>query len=419
MNGSSSSRTKNNEVSKISRGQADDFSSLPADVLAYISSFLTSKEALNVCFSCKKLKPFTTSIPNIEITEAENGCPAKKEEFIISISRFLAKHNSVVRKFQLSFFPEKKYQRLVLHWLSSVVKNGIEELDLMLYDSEYMEIPVSQLTIGNLKVLRLRYCKVDLPSLAGLKFLKTLLLGAMPITDYEMGLFFSHCESLQHLTLEKCFAFEEIKIVDPRCKLETLVLDGHCLNLSRLNILRLKTLVVRRRSMNFSIINCPNIDEVVLSRVGAGGITEQEYENMKANIINKLGKVRSLQLAGWAFQIVEDLYAGDYAIVTDPPFKEMSIYFLLTKNKGYPRVGFGNEALHDVEIKNFRGSMDELKLIYSVLEHVPHLRVLKVTPMMEIDEDLLSDFAKLFSRFPRGSTNVCMLLGSQEVLNES
>lgn len=60
--------------------------------------------------------------------------------------------------------------------------------------------------------------------------------------------------------------------------------------------------------------------------------------------------------------------------------------------------------------------MDEVKLIYSMLGYVPHLRVLEVTPMMKIDEDLLGDFAKLFSRFPRGSTNVCMLLGSQEVL---
>lgn len=304
MNGSSSSRTKNNEVSRILRGQALDFSSLPVDVLAYISSFLTSKEALNICFSCKKLKHLTTSIANIEITEAEDGCPTEKKEFVKSISRFLTKHHSLVQKFQLSFYPEKIYKSHVIRWLSLVVKNGIEELDLMLYDREYLEIPVSFLTVGTLKVLRLRYCKVDLPSIAGLKSLKSLLLGAMPISDYEMGLFCCHCESLQHLTLEKCFGFEEIKIVDPRCKLETLILDGHCLSLSRLNILRLKTLVVRRRNMNFSIVSCPNIDELVLSRVGAGGMTQQESENMKANIINKLGKVRSLQLARWAFEVI-------------------------------------------------------------------------------------------------------------------
>lgn len=116
------------------------------------------------------------------------------------------------------------------------------------------------------------------------------------------------------------------------------------------------------------------------------------------------------------FQIIPDNFAGDYAIVTKPNFTKMSAYFFCNENERFPRVGFDNKALENVDIKNFRGSMDEVKLIYSVLGHVPHLRVLKVTPMMEIDEDRLGEFAKLFSRFPQGSTNVCMLLGSKEVL---
>lgn len=182
---------------------------------------------------------------------------------------------------------------------------------------------------------------------------------------------------------------------------------------------------------------------------------------MKANIINRLGNVRSLHLDGWAFEcfayhsienfqftnlevlsldidvcamnmrelgkmihqvhglktlvissIVQDIYAGDYAIVSNPDFEKLSAHFL--NNENIPRVGLGNKALQNVDIKNFRGSLDEVMLIHSVLRHFPHLRVLNVTPMMKIDEDRLCDFAKLFSRFPRASTNVCMLLGSKE-----
>lgn len=303
MNVASSSGTKFKKVSKVDSGQDFDFSSLPVDVLGKIFSLLTSKEALNLCGSCKKLKNLSTLIPNVEIKEAVDGCPIKKQEFVESVSKFLANHAGLVKKIQLSFRPEE-YRSDVLRWLSFIVKNGIEELDLTLYDRNYLEIPWPSLTAGTLQVLKLRHCKVDLPSIAGLKSLKSLLLEAMNISDDVMVLFCCHCESLQHLTLEKCSGFEEINIVDPRSKLETLILDGHCLSLSRLNISSLKTLVVRRRNMNFSFMNCPNIDHLVLSRVAAGGITQQESENMKANIINRLGNVRSLHLEDWAFEVM-------------------------------------------------------------------------------------------------------------------
>lgn len=303
MNCAGSSGTKNSKVSRVCKDQDADFSILPVDIFTKISSLLTSKEALSICFSCKKLKHLATSIANVEIKETANGYPAKKQEFVDSISRFLVNHDSLVRKFQLSFCP-KEYKHHVLLWLSLVVKTGIEEIDLMLYDGECMKIPVYLLTAGTLKVLRLRHCKTDLPSIAGFKSLKSLLLGAMNISDDEMGLICCHCESLRYLTLENCFGFAEIKTVDPRCKLETLILDGHCLSLSRLIILSLKTLVIHRRNMIFSFIGCPHIDELVLSRVVAGGITRQESENMETNIMNRLGNVRSLHLGGWAFEVI-------------------------------------------------------------------------------------------------------------------
>lgn len=303
MDGASGSGTKTSEVSTVCGNRAFDFITLPVDIFTNIFSFLTLKEALCLCFSCKNLEHLSTSIANVEIEETADGCPTKKQEFVDSISRYLAKHDRLVRKFQLSFCP-KEYKSDVLLWLSLVVKDGIEEIDLMLYDGKYMEIPVSSVNAGTLKVLRLRHCKIDLASIAGFRSLKSLLLGAMNISDDEMSTICSKCESLQYLTLENCFGFVEINTVDPRCKLESLTLDGHCLSLSRLIILSLKTLVVRRRSMNFSLIGCPHIDELVLSRVVAGGITQQESENMKANIINRLVNVRSLHLKGWAYEVI-------------------------------------------------------------------------------------------------------------------
>lgn len=471
MNGASHFGIKNNdEVGKVGKDQAVDFfSSLPDNVLTKIFSSLTMKEAFYTCISCRKLKHLTTSIPNVEFTESADGCPTKRREFVQSVSRFLDNHDSVVQKFQLSFSPGE-YTSEVLRWLSLVVKNGIEKLDLMSDYGNYLEIPTSLLTAETLKVLKLRQCIVDIPSITGFKTLKSLVLGDMYISDEVMALLCCHCESLQKLTLERCSGFEEIEIVNPKSKLETLILDGHCPSLSRLNISNLKTLVICKRNMNFSFIGCPHIDELVLYREAELGITQQESENIKASIINRLQNVRSLHLAGRAFECLaayrsienhqltnlevlginfnaclqnqkqltdlissakrlktlviwttQNCYSGHYSIFTDCNFKKVSAYvsdnsyeaeptFCLRKNAGVNSTG-----LQKIYIEDFAGTINEVSHIKFMLAHFPHLRVIKVTPIRGMNEDKTRGYAKIFSRFPRVSTGVYMLVGSEKV----
>ncbi|KAK1367996.1 hypothetical protein POM88_034088 [Heracleum sosnowskyi] len=303
MAGSSSCGTK---ISKA----ADFLSSLPDNVFTVIFSFLTTKEAFSTCISCKKLKHLMTVIPNVECKETGNDCLTKKREFMESVSRFLENHDSLIKTFHLSFNPlGYRYRSDVCYWLSFVLKNGLEELDLVFDGSNNLMFLPSLLTAPNLKVLKLSHCVVNLPSIIGFKSLKSLLLGSMDIPESVIGLICCHCESLQHFTLEYCSGFTKIEILDPKSKLETLILnDCQTMILDNLfapfalKISSLKTLSIRQKIINFFFVGSPHINNLILCRQAEVPVTRQESRNMKDRIIGSLGNVRTLQLAGWAFE---------------------------------------------------------------------------------------------------------------------
>ncbi|XP_063943207.1 F-box protein At5g03100-like [Daucus carota subsp. sativus] len=474
INGASGSGTKNNDVvSKVGnqRSVVDFISSLPDDILTRIFSMLSTKEALSLCNSSRRFKHLSTTIPNVEIRVTINGFFSKFQSF----SRFLENHDSVVEKFQLSNRTAGIISH-VLEWLRLVVKDGIEEIDLKFdYSDLCPHIPASLLTAKTLKVLKLRRCIVDdLLSITGLKSLKSLLLEDMYISDDMIGLLCCHCESLQDLAIHKCTGFGEIKILNPRSKLETLILDHPYDDVDhfRLNISSLKTLLISNRRMNFSFIGRPHIDDLVLCRGADLGITEEESENMKVNIINKLGNVRFLQLDGWAFECLpannssanhslknlevlalefdvglsnqtklNNLIVGAkclktllisikqkntaeyHSIYTDGKFERVIKYYL---DRAYgpikPTVYFGkntvpvsSSTLQNINIKDFSGTLYEVSYINFVLAHFQHLRVFEVTPVEEMEEEEILAYAELFSMFPRVCRDVYMLVGSEEV----
>lgn len=295
MSGSSSCGTQINEA-------VDFLSSLPDSVFTIIFSFLTTKEAFNTCISCKDLKHLISIIPNVELKESENDCLTKKIEFVESVSRFLGNHHDVIRKFRVSFNPIRYRDSIdVRFWLSLVLKIGLEELDLVFIGRNNLVSMPSFLTAANLKVLKLRQC-VNLSSITGLKSLKLLYLGSTYITDSEIGLICC-CESLQHLTLESCSGFSKIEIVDPKSKLETLILNECILPYGHfeLKILNLKTLSIRLKIMKFFFVGSPHIDNLILCRLTECPFPLAESQH---RIIDSLGNVRSLQLDGsWAFEV--------------------------------------------------------------------------------------------------------------------
>lgn len=295
MAGSSSCGTKTNT-------DVDFLSSLPDEVLTIIFSFLTMKEALYTCISCKKLKHLMTLIPNVEFEETKTSHRTySKGEFVVSVSRFLDNHDSHIKKFRLSFNPLKyRYSRDVCYWLSLVLKNCLEELDLV-FNGNMMELP-ELFPAENLKVLKLRHCALNLPSITCFKSLKSLLLGSMCFTDCVLKIIFRCCESLQHLTLENCTGFTNIEFTHPKSKLETLILND-CHNHLALKVLSLKTLFIGQKTMNFFFVGSPHINNLILFRQTELPITQQESQNMKNRIIARIGNVRSLQLSGRAFEV--------------------------------------------------------------------------------------------------------------------
>ncbi|KAL1834501.1 hypothetical protein ACET3Z_004152 [Daucus carota] len=464
-------KNKDGASSSGTINKSDDlFSSLPDNVFTVIFSFLTMREAFYACISCKKLKHLVTLIPYVEFNEKENDCFTDKEEFVQSVSRFLQNHGCLIKKFELAFDPlGKVYSSSVSDWLSSVAKKGIEEVDLMLGGTKNFIIPSSDLlTAATLKVLKLRNFTVDETSITGFKNLKSLLLESMNVPDSVMGLITFHCESLQHLTLDNCSGFTEIKIVDPRSNIETLILINCCIDdFFWLNVVSLKKLVIRQRIMNFLVQGSPHVDNLILYREAELPITWQESERVKEHIIESLGNVKSLQLGGWAFECLaghwsnhqftklEEILlldfnvclkntaaltklisqavgvnkllisinqnsAGDHGIYTDRNFESVLAnfsddeYVKQPKNALSNNSSLRNSTIRVVKILGFTGTIYELCHIKFMLAHFRLLRLFKVTPIKDTDEDQSRAYAKLISSYPRVSADVDILMGSEE-----
>ena len=123
------------------------------------------------------------------------------------------------------------------------------------------------------------------------------------------------------------------------------------------------------------------------------------------------------------FQIKQKNTAEYHSIYTDGNFERVIKYYL---DHAYgpikPTVYFGkntvpvsSSTLQNINIKDFSGTLYEVSYINYVLAHFRHLRVFEVTPVEEMEEEEILAYAELFSMFPRVSTDVYMLVGSEEV----
>lgn len=123
----------------------------------------------------------------------------------------------------------------------------------------------------------------------------------------------------------------------------------------------------------------------------------------------------------YGFQIVKADYIGEYAINTARNMARACTYSF-SSDKVKPTVGLSssagvsNNVLQNVYMKTFKGTLKEVNLITFLLKNVSHLRVFRLTPVKEIDQHQCREYAKFFATFSRVSTNLHMVVGSEEVV---
>ncbi|GMP53631.1 hypothetical protein CsSME_00019038 [Camellia sinensis var. sinensis] len=163
----SSKKQKLSEEHNIGEG-IDMMSSLPENVLHYILSFLTTKEAIQTSILSRRWQYLWTSISNIDLNDMFSWSNRKKDKgkkkdcypmcrssFLDFVERVLLLHDaSDIKRLSLRFTVVVNSSRLN-SWISAAVRHNVEELDLSLPVQTRFVLPCCLFTCDSLVVLKL------------------------------------------------------------------------------------------------------------------------------------------------------------------------------------------------------------------------------------------------------------------------
>lgn len=248
---------------------AECFSYLPDNIITQIFSYLTMKESLGICISCKKLMHLRTAIPHLEFKESVDDSfnllvDTKKRNLVQFIDQFLNNHDCPIQTFKLSFYPEW-YSESVFSWISLVMERGLIELDLNFLPNLGVPIqfPSFLLNSKTLQVLKLRSCVLESPSgFSSLSSLKSLFLGDLTLSDDMIQALLCQSGMLQNLVLENCKGFESINVTDINSKLDYLSLEN-CYGINYLFAPRVRALNICTGKINVFVVEPSQIINTV------------------------------------------------------------------------------------------------------------------------------------------------------------
>nr|GMC76472.1 F-box protein At4g22280-like [Ipomoea batatas] len=203
-------RQKVSEVVKIDDGE-DKISQLPDSILNHILSFLSTSNAVATCILSTRWKNLWTILPNLDFDDSllysrpVFGYPMKVTLFMHFVQRVLQLRNASIEKLRLSCRVCFSASHVCM-WLSSAIKNNVQELDLCLFVEEPFSLPSCVFYSKSLLVLKLEMnCTLELPDSISFPCLRTLHLCLVTFPDdSSTQRLFSGCPVLQELTVLDC-----------------------------------------------------------------------------------------------------------------------------------------------------------------------------------------------------------------------
>ncbi|XP_019194696.1 PREDICTED: F-box protein At4g22280-like [Ipomoea nil] len=202
-------RQKVSEVVKIDDGE-DKISQLPDGILHHILSFLPTSNAVATCILSTRWKNLWTIRNNLDFDDSllysSPFFDYKVTCFMHFVQRVLELRNaSTIEKFCLSCRVCFSASH-VCTWLSSAIKNNVQELDLCLFAEEPFSLPPCVFYSKSLLVLKLQMtCILELPDSISFPCLRTLHLRLVTFPDdSSTQRLFSGCPVLQELAVLDC-----------------------------------------------------------------------------------------------------------------------------------------------------------------------------------------------------------------------
>ncbi|KAJ4789544.1 F-box/RNI-like superfamily protein [Rhynchospora pubera] len=238
----------------------DLFGNLPDEILAYILSFLSTKEAVQTCILAKRWKKIWASVPVLEFNfeefwrdcsavdnyEKQRICDRKFEKFVNNVLQIRGPSHLDVFWYCNSF--GLNYSETSLKWLDHVMILKPREISLLVDGKNAFDIPDSLFSCSSLQELSLNILSTDeihtirtksinLPSLKMLEiqgvdldnnFVEKLFTGCPALESLHLShcdLYISDisCKVLKNLAFHECYQCKKMQISCP--SLESLVID--------------------------------------------------------------------------------------------------------------------------------------------------------------------------------------------------
>lgn len=186
---------------------------LPEDVLENIFSFLPIKDAVQVGTISTRYKKTWLSCRRLVFGRdiSRRHTPQALAALVDKV--FDSSKAPKIQAFCLNIDPTG-LQPQIEKWVQICILKQIEELEFQFL--RHFFCPSRFLDIQTLRILKLVNCTIQLPSvLTGLKFLNTLVLRQLGLTENQLETFVSHCKLLETLDLSECYT---IRVVNVRAR---------------------------------------------------------------------------------------------------------------------------------------------------------------------------------------------------------
>ncbi|ESQ48081.1 hypothetical protein EUTSA_v10021060mg [Eutrema salsugineum] len=183
---------------------------LPDDIISYILSFLTAKQAAHAQIAAKKWRNLISIIPNREFFVPKSKISGSLNDFVKELLSLHANHR--LRRFSLKLPDEgnRPYYNPVNYCLRNVVKRGVFDLELDINAKENYPLPLEVFTCKSVVTLKLGSGFVidAIPQDISLPALKTLILDSVRFDSLDGRCVFQRI-------LSACLVLEEL-IIDGR-----------------------------------------------------------------------------------------------------------------------------------------------------------------------------------------------------------
>ncbi|CAI9774911.1 unnamed protein product [Fraxinus pennsylvanica] len=405
-------------------------SSLPDDILVSIISRLPLKEAAITSNVSKTWRYLWTNLATLDFNANDTldriaANPklrsSERPKYINWVNRVVRQHSgSTLNAFRICFDLDKSSKSAIDNWVKFSIAKRVQKLELdLLENGETLRQPsrnyvfphklLSQCKGSSLKHIRTSFPGMQPCALSGLKYLKTLSLKCVNVSEEALEYFLSNCLVLQSLSIHGSGDLVNVKISGLKLKLKYLEIV-FCLGLESIEIsnVNLVSFSYLGPGINLLIENVPMLSEISIGE-GYSGLENNVFgqlscclyqlevltldiyrpeENIKVFAFPKLPNLKQLILKVGAWD--DDSLLEFSSLIQACPYLQRFVLQLIWMSPSKRRrkirqaAKFPLEYLKMVEIAGYYGRTSDAELVMYFIENAVSLQKIVIDPRNQI-----------------------------------